>query len=78
MRDGFVVEGGEEGEPFLVGCTVSNDARAARQMAVYEDALSAAGYRVVPFPADERGLQVWTVKVNGPSEGEAGQASAAL
>ena len=78
MRDGFVVEGGEEGEPFLVACTVSHDARAARQMAIYEDALSAAGYRVVPFPADERGLQIWTVKVNGPSEGEAGQASAAL
>jgi hypothetical protein len=55
---GFVVEGGENGEPFLVACA-DEDLAAAGEVAAYTEALTAAGFRVEPEPDDDQMLQVW-------------------
>ncbi|MFI7535079.1 hypothetical protein [Streptosporangium sp. NPDC049376] len=57
---GFVVEGGDGGAPFAVTCT--DDAEvSARELARYEQALCAAGYRVEFDPGDDQALRVWPV-----------------
>ncbi|MGW4412381.1 hypothetical protein ACWEJ6_50875 [Nonomuraea sp. NPDC004702] len=57
-RDGFVVEGGEDGAPFLVACT--DDAEVSMQeLPRYEAALLKAGYRVEPDPGDDQVLRAW-------------------
>jgi hypothetical protein len=55
---GFVVEGGENAEPFLVACA-DEGLTAAGEIAAYTKALTAAGFRVEPEPDDDQMLQVW-------------------
>jgi hypothetical protein len=55
---GIVVEGGENGEPFLVAC-VDEDVAAAGEVAAYTEALTAAGFRVESELDDDQMLQVF-------------------
>ncbi|MER5325188.1 hypothetical protein [Streptosporangium roseum] len=55
-QDGFVVEGGSDGAPFVIACTGDAEV-AAPELARYEAALLEAGYRVEPDPADDQVLQ---------------------
>jgi hypothetical protein len=54
---GFVVEGGDEGEPFLVGCA-DDEVDAVQETGGYAEALRAAGYPVEPDPDDDQSLDV--------------------
>jgi hypothetical protein len=57
-QGGFVVEGGNDGAPFVLAC--ADDAEVAvRELARYEAALLKAGYRVEPDPGDDQALRVW-------------------
>ncbi|MFF4624164.1 hypothetical protein [Nonomuraea jabiensis] len=60
-QDGFVVEGGNDGAPFVIACTGNAEAAgvAAAELARYEAALLTAGYRVELDPADDQVLQAW-------------------
>ncbi|MBB5782025.1 hypothetical protein [Nonomuraea jabiensis] len=56
-HDGFVVEGGGDGAPFLVACT--EEARgSAPELMRYRVDLVKAGYRVEPDPDDDQVLLV--------------------
>jgi hypothetical protein len=60
-RGGFVVEGGS---PFLVACALFEDASArAKEIKTYTEALTAAGFRVEPYPGLEA-LKVWSIEPN--------------
>lgn len=57
-QDGFVVEGGHDGAPFVIAYTGDAEASAA-ELARYEAALLTAGYRVELDPVDDQVLQAW-------------------
>jgi hypothetical protein len=58
-HDGFVVEGGDDGEPFAVACTLDDRTAARAEVMRYRDALRAGEYRVQPDPDDAQCLEVW-------------------
>lgn len=59
-RNGFVVEGGGTGQPFLVAFTgLANGAR--EQVGACAVALRSAGMRVEPDSGDDQSLLVWPV-----------------
>ncbi|MCX4826720.1 hypothetical protein OG883_44570 [Streptomyces sp. NBC_01142] len=58
-EDGFVVESGDEGAPFLVACTVDEWAEAEQELQRYRAALAGASMRVEPDPEDRKTLLVW-------------------
>jgi hypothetical protein len=57
-QDGFVVEGGGGGTPFLVACTGENSAAAA-EVAAYAQVLAAAGFQVTSDPYDDLCVRCW-------------------
>ncbi|MFI1312431.1 hypothetical protein ACH4TS_20155 [Streptomyces albidoflavus] len=58
-EDGFVVESGDEGAPFLVACTIDEWTDAEPELQRYRVALADARLRVEPDPEDRKTLQVW-------------------
>lgn len=56
-HDGFVVEGGNDGAPFLVACTEDAEG-SALELRRYRADLVKAGYRVEPDPDDDQVLVV--------------------
>ncbi|GAA2701208.1 hypothetical protein GCM10010412_098810 [Nonomuraea recticatena] len=85
-HDGFVVEGGDDGAPFLVACT-DEAKRSAPQLTRYQVDLVKAGYRGEPDPKTIRCCWCGTARdpvvyrVVGESAGTAtldGSASAAM
>ncbi|MEU4077657.1 hypothetical protein [Streptomyces venezuelae] len=58
-EDGFVVESGDEGAPFLVACTIDEWTDAEPELQRYRVALTNARMRVEPDPEDHKTLQVW-------------------
>jgi hypothetical protein len=57
-HDGFVVEGGDSGEPFLVACTGIDEAWIGRKTVAYIRSLKLAGFEVKQDPDDSGILQV--------------------
>ena len=58
-HDGFVVEGGGDGEPFAVACTLDELPDARTELQRYTEALKLHGYHVHLDPDDAKSLEVW-------------------
>ena len=65
-HDGFAVEGGGDGEPFAVACTLDDPTAARAEVQRYTNALRAAAYRVQLDPDDDQCVEVWPPPDNGP------------
>lgn len=57
-EDGFAVDGGQDGAPFLVACTIGEWTAAKRELLRYRQALTGAGLRVASHPRDRSTLLV--------------------
>ncbi|MFJ3182552.1 hypothetical protein ACIPJN_29755 [Streptomyces sp. NPDC086796] len=57
-QDGFVVESGDEGSPFLVACTIDEWTDAEQELQRYRAALTDARMRVEPDPEDRKTVLV--------------------
>jgi hypothetical protein len=64
--DGFVVEGGGDGEPFAVACTFQKPPAAIVEVGRYSEALQEGDYGVQPDPDDAQCLEVWPLTDKGP------------
>ncbi|GGW80683.1 hypothetical protein GCM10010350_76790 [Streptomyces galilaeus] len=57
-EDGFAVDGGQDGAPFLVACTIGEWTAAKRELLRYRQALTGAGLHVASHPRDRGTLLV--------------------
>ncbi|WP_282090224.1 hypothetical protein [Streptomyces tendae] len=60
QKDGrFVVEGGGDGKPFSLACTIGDQAAALEEVRLYREALAAVGFRAEQDLEDDKTLDVW-------------------